>query len=205
MTNIMIVIPVVDTNTQNFTNLIDDLSGNYVAENRIETSLEDGSEVETVVVNPYIGVENPDFSGNIILVSHSEIDCPENAQSVVVDGDLNIAKLWNAGIAQASQNGATHVVILNEASSVNPHMFSEAVLECNTPVINLSDGGCFIVTPEVTANETYRWWFADIDLFNNNEVGYFRKDFFDLVQENRIPIEGFMQELVDQDHANFTA
>jgi hypothetical protein len=205
MTDIKIVVPVVNTSIQDFTNLVNDLSGNYVAENRIETSFEDGSEVETVVVNPYIGIENPDFSGNIIFVSHSEIDCPENAESVVVNGDLNIAKLWNAGIARAAENGATHVVILNEASSVNPHMFSEAVLECNTPVINLSDGGCFIVTPEVTANETYKWWFADIDLFNNNEVGYFRKDFLNLVQENAIPIEGSMQDLVDQDQVNFTA
>lgn len=205
MNNIKIVVPIADPSIQDFTDLVNDLSGNYVAKDHIETSFKDESETETIVVNPYTGITNPDFSGNIIFVSHSEIDCPENAESLIVDGDLNIAKLWNAGIAHAVENGATHVVILNEASSINPHIFSEAVSECNKSVINLSDGGCFIVIPGVTANETYRWWFADIDLFNNNEVDFFRKDFLDLVQENRIPIEGSMQDLVDQDYANFTA
>lgn len=204
MNNIKIVVPVVDPSIQDFTNLVNDLSGGYSAEDRIEVSVEDGSEVETVIVNPYSIVENPDFSGNIIFVSRYQIDCPENVKNVVVDGEINIAKMWNAGIACAAEDGATHVVILNEASSVNPHMFSEAVSNCNKPVINLSDGGCFIVTPEVSANETFKWWFADVELFNNNEVDIFRKEFLDLVQENRIPIEGSIKDIVEQDIANFT-
>jgi len=205
MNNIKIVVPIADSSIQDFTDLVNDLSGNYIAEDRIETSFENESEVSTIVVNPYKDLNCPDFSGNIIFVSHDEIDCPENAESVIVSGELNIAKLWNAGISHAAENGATHVVILNEASSVNPHIFSEAVSESDKPVINLSDGGCFIVTPDISANEAYRWWFADVDLFSNNDTEVFRKDFFDLVQQNAIPIEESMQEIVNQDIENFNS
>jgi len=206
MTNIYIIIPVADSSVQNFDALVNELCGNYIAQDHTTaTRDENGEEVEEVVENPYKGSPAPDYSNKITLVSHSALNTPEGADNVVVEGDLNVAKLWNAGVAHASANNATHVVILNEVSSISPYVFEEAVAEHSEPVINLSDGGCFVVTPGVQANETYRWWFADVDLFNSNETATCRKGFIDIVQDNRLPIEGDMQDIVDADIANYSA
>jgi hypothetical protein len=206
MTNIHIIIPVADSSVQDFDSLVNELCGNYLAEDHTTTTRdENGAEVEEVVENPYKGSPAPDYSNKIILVSHSALNTPEGADNVVVEGDLNVAKLWNAGVAHAAANSATHVVILNEVSSISPYVFEEAVAEHSEPVINLSDGGCFVVTPDVEANETYRWWFADVDLFNNNETATCRKEFIDIIQENRVPIEGDIQDIVDADIANYSA
>lgn len=204
MNNIGIVIPVIDETVQDFSNLISDLCGNYQPKPHIEISYEEGEEVETVIENPYSSMQCPNFSGKIVLVSHSPLTPLDGTISVLVDGELNISKLWNAGINYASSNGYSHVVILNQVSSINPHIFEEAVSEVDSAVINISDGGCFIVTPGVVANENYRWWFADVDLFENNETTIYRKDFIDIFQENIIPIEGEMQSVVDADIATRT-
>jgi hypothetical protein len=206
MTNIHIIIPVADPSVQDFSILVNELCGNYIPEDHTTTTRdENGEEVEEVVDNPYKNSPAPDYSNKIILVSHSPINAPEGSENVVVDGELNVAKLWNAGVAHAAANSATHVVILNEVSSISPYVFEEAAAEHSEPVINLSDGGCFVVTPDVEANETYRWWFADVDLFNSNETATCRKEFIDIIQENRIPIEGDMQEIIDADIANYSA
>jgi len=206
MTNIHIIIPVADSSVQNFDSLVNELCGNYVPQDHTTTTHdENGEGVEEVVENPYKGSPAPDYSNNITLVSHSSLTPPTGSDNVVVSGDLNVAKLWNAGAAHAIQNGATHVVVLNEVSSISPYVFEEAVAEHSEPVINLSDGGCFIVTPGVEANETYRWWFADVDLFNSNETATCRKEFIDIVQENRVSIEGDMQGIIDADIANYSA
>jgi hypothetical protein len=202
MTNIHIVIPVADPSVQDFSSLVNNLCGNYIPEDHITTTLdENGEEVEEVVENPYKNSPAPDYSNKIILVSHSPINAPEGSENVVIDGELNVAKLWNAGLAHAIANDATHAVVLNEVSSINPHVFDEAVSENTEPVINLSDGGCFILTPGIQANESYRWWFADVELFENNETAVSRKEFLDIVQENAVPIEGAMSDIVNADMA----
>lgn len=206
MSNIHIIIPVADSSVQNFDSLVNELCGNYVPQDHTTTtSDENGEEVEEVVENPYKGSPAPDYSNKITLVSHSSLTAPAGADNVVVAGDLNVAKLWNAGLAHAVENGATHVIVLNEVSSISPYVFEEAVTEHSEPVINLSDGGCFVLTPGIQANETYRWWFADVDIFENNETGTSRKEFLDIIQDNRMPIEGAMQDIVDADIANYSA
>lgn len=201
MNNISIVIPVIDTNVQDFSALVNELRGNYVSQDITETKTDENGEevIEVIEETPYNSIPCPDYSGNIIFVSHSPVFTPEGVENVIVEGELNVAKLWNAGVSHASSNGASRVVILNEVSSINPHIFAEAVEEYNEPIINLSDGGAFIVSPEVRANESYRWWFADVDLFENNETAICRKNFLDIVQQNAIPIDGSMQDIVNAD------
>ena len=202
MNNIYIVIPVVDTSVQDFSNLVNELCGNYLAQDHVTTSKdENGEDVEEVKENPYKSLPAPDFSGKIILVSHNPASSLEGSSNVVVEGELNIAKLWNAGIIQAATSGADRIVILNEVSSISPYVFEEAVSEHDEPVVNLSDGGCFIVSPEVRANESYRWWFADVDLFENNVTAVCRKEFIDIVQENSLPIEGELKDIAEADIA----
>lgn len=202
MANIHIIIPVADTSIQNFSSLVNELCGNYIAQDHVTTSInEQGEEIEEVRENPYKSLTAPDFSGKITLVSNTPVSAPVGSDNVVVEGDLNVAKLWNAGIGHASSSGADRIVILNEVSSISPYVFEEAVSEHTEPVINVSDGGCFIVTPNIQANESYRWWFADVDLFENNLTATCRKEFVDILQENRIPIEGELQNIVNEDIA----
>lgn len=205
MTDISIVIPVANSSVQNFDALVGELSGGYVPQDHITmTPDENGNPVETVVPNPFKNAPAPNYSGKIILVSHEPVAVPSGAENVVVPGDLNVAKLWNAGAASAIAKGATHVVVLNEVSSINPHIFAEAVSDAGSaPVVNISDGGCFVLTNGVTANETFRWWFADTDLFRSNDTHYYRNDFVDILQENRIEIDAEMRAIVEQDQANF--
>jgi hypothetical protein len=204
MTDIHIIVPVANPDIQDFSNLVSELCGNYVPQDHVITTRdENGEEVEEVVENPYKDVPAPDYSNKITLVSHTAVDAPEGADNIVVEGELNVAKLWNEGVAHAVANDATHVVVLNEVSSISPYVFADAVDESTADVINLSDGGCFVVAPDVEANETYRWWFADVDLFETNNTDVVRKEFIDIVQENRIPIEGEMQAIVDADMANY--
>jgi hypothetical protein len=202
MNNIHILIPVADSSVQNFHPLVNELCGNYVAEDHVRTTRDENrEEIEEVVENPYKNSPAPDYSNKIILVSHVPINAPEGSENVVVDGELNVAKLWNAGLAHAAANDATHAVVLNEVSSINPHIFGEAISEHTEPVINLSDGGCFILTPGIQANESYRWWFADVELFESNETAICRKEFLDIVQGNAVPIEGAMADIVNADMA----
>ena len=206
MTDIQIIIPVANPDIQDFTNLINELTGNYIPQDHVKiTTGENGEEVEEIVENPYKNTPAPDYSGKIILVAHEAVDAPVGSESIVVDGPLNVANLWNAGIAHAAADGATHIVVLNEVSSISPYVFADVVDESTANVINLSDGGCFIVKPTVEANNAYRWWFADVDLFENNDTDVVRKEFIDIVQENRIPIEGEMQDIVNADMATYGA
>lgn len=202
MINISILIPVIDETIQDFSTLVNELQGNYISQDITETKTdENGEKVEVIEKTPYNSIPCPDYSNNIIFVSHHPIPTPEGVENVVVEGELNISKLWNSGVNYATSNGASHIVIINEVSSINPHIFSEVVEECSSPVINLSDGGCFIVTPGVQANESYRWWFADVDLFENNETVSYRKNFLDIVQDNALPIEGTLKEIAEADIA----
>lgn len=205
MNNISIVIPVVDTSIQDFSSLINELQGNYVSQDIVDVTVDENGEqvVEVIEKTPYNSIPCPDYTNKIIFVSHSPVSTPEGVENVVVEGELNIAKLWNAGISHASSNGASRVVILNEVSSINPHIFAEVIEEHDQPVINLSDGGCFIVTPEIKANESYRWWFADVDLFKNNTTAMVRNIFLQIVQENRLPIDGDLINITELDTSNY--
>jgi hypothetical protein len=205
MNDIFIVIPVVDKSIQDFEVLVNQLSGNYTPEGRTDVIIgEDGEEIVKVIPNPYAELPSPDFSNKIVLVSHSELDSYDNLTKIVVGGELNLSKLWNAGIEYVQENGGTHAVILNGVSSINPHVFSEAAEEFDTPVINISDGGCFIVKPDVRANEMFRFWFGDLDLFNKNETSNYRNSFIDIFQDNNIEIDESLQSIVDTDQSNYS-
>ena len=182
MENIKILIPVVDSTVQDFSELVNILCGGYIAEDKVQINKdENGKDVETIIENPYKGITNPDYSNKIVFVSADpNFTAPANTESVFVP-EINIAHMWNSGIDYAQ---ADRTVILNEVSSINPHVFAEVVAESDSDIINLSDGGCFIVKPSVHADERFKWYFADVLLFKNNDTDVIRKDFLDIVQEN---------------------
>jgi len=202
--NIYVIIPAVDQQYQNFDQLVSDLCGNYTPQDRVSQGFMIEGE-EEAVPNPYKDAVMTDLSDKIIFVAHTEFSAPANTESVIVEGELNVAKLWNAGIAYATSLGATHVVVLNEASSVNPNVISESISDNDNEIINLSDGGCFVVKPNVVADEEYRWWFADLDLFNRYNSAIVRNEWLDLVQNNRIEIDETMKSIVDSDEVTYSS
>ena len=199
MTNIHFVIPVIAPSSQDFTQLIDQLSGGYVQEDVVIERF-DGE--EETLENPYKGIEPLDFSGNITFVSNSEFNAPQGSNLILLDEELNIAKMWNAGIQNAED--ATHIVVLNEVSSINPVVIKNAIDENDSDIINISDGGCFIVKPHVRANEDYRLWFADIDLFERYETTSVRDGFIDLRQDH-IEITEELKQIAESDQEKYNS
>lgn len=203
MNDIRIIIPVADTNLQNFDNLVNELCGNYQPQDHVKETFM-GDDNTEIILNPYKGHPCPDFTDKITLVSLEEVVAPTGADNVVVDSGLNIGKMWNVGVAHAAAEGATHVIVLNQVSSISPYVLVEAVENnADADIINLSDGGCFIVKPSVSASEAYHWWFTDNELLSREETVVYRNDFLDIVQENAIPIAGQMQTLVEEDTTTF--
>jgi len=197
MSNIHIIIPVADPNQQSFTNLISELCGNYFPQDH--SIIVDGE--DQILENPYKDYDPVNFSNFITFVSHLPLNNINEINNIVVDSELNIAKLWNAGIESVSN--ADYIVILNEVSSINPIVIKKAIEENSSDVINISDGGCFAVKPNIRADEKFRWWFADIDLFDRNNCFIFRDEFLDIVQNNRIEINESMKEITDLDMNNY--
>jgi hypothetical protein len=98
-------------------------------------------------------VESLDKLGvRTVLVANSPIDAgwgmlPSTA--VVLDtGSNNFARAINRGVAEASRNGATHVLLLDQDSDVETYEFAEAMIEYCTllnpcsarPVVVGNDG-----------------------------------------------------------------
>lgn len=170
MNNIWIVVPVIDSSFD-YSTLMFTLKGGYTASDiEIETIDEEGNTVITTETHPNAGMPAPNFSNKIVLVHHTAEYTPTvGATDVVVEGDFSISKLWNSGIKESFDNGATHAAVLNYISNLNPFIIEEAVSEHETAdLINIADGGIFIIKTDsgLTADEQFSVYFADSDLFN---------------------------------------
>jgi hypothetical protein len=148
-----------------YSSLVNSLTGGYVA-NDLETRTtdENGEEVIEYTTHPHEGRNAPDFSGKIIFARFQN-DYTEYAgvYNLEVDEFKN-TKAWNEGVAYAKSQGATHVVIMNQVTGINPHVIELAVEDApDVSIINISDGGVFIVNTDFdfTANEDYNFWFED--------------------------------------------
>lgn len=148
-----------------YSSLVNSLTGGYVA-NDLETRTtdENGEEVIEYTTHPHEGRNAPDFSGKIIFARFQN-DYTEYAgvYNLEVDEFKN-TKAWNEGVAYAKSQGATHVVIMSQVTGINPHVIELAVEDApDVSIINISDGGVFIVNTDFdfTANEDYNFWFED--------------------------------------------
>lgn len=89
--------------------------------------------------------------------------------------DLNVpvfknTTAWNLGFAMAKAAGATHVVVMNSPKSITVTditVFVEA--NPDAPVINISDGGAFILntSSDFVANEDYNFWVEDSNIIRD--------------------------------------
>lgn len=169
MNNTWVVVPVIDSSFD-YSTLMSTLKGGYTTSDiEVETTDEEGNTVITTEAHPNAGMTVPDFSNKIVLVHHTAGYTPTaGATDVLVEGDFNIAKLWNAGVKEASDNGATHAAVLNYISNLNPFIIEEAVAGAETAdLINIADGGAFVIKTDsgLTADEQFSVYFADLDLF----------------------------------------
>lgn len=153
-----------------YSSLVNDLSGNYSTEDiETRTTDENGEEVIEYTPHPHAGLTAPDFSGKIVFAHFTNEYMTYDGVDDIVINEFKSTKAWNEGVAYAKSNGATHVVIMNQVTHINPHVLKLAIDENpNVSVINISDGGVFIVNTafNFAADEAYNFWFED-----NNILG----------------------------------
>jgi hypothetical protein len=206
MENIKILCTILEESVD-YSKLINDLTGNYVAEQI--TVDESGEELETPIDHPHKDLVAPDFSGNVTFAHFvDEYNAYEGVSHVKVDS-MATTKAWNQGFSTAKTANATHLVILNGVSNINPHQIRLALEEhSDKDVINLSDGGAFIVkcSSDFNANEKYNLWFADNEIFewaaNNNSYATGRYDQPEIVQTEIVSLKSELDAAVEADIAN---
>jgi hypothetical protein len=153
-----------------YSGLVSSLTGGYVADDiETRTTDENGEEVIEYTTHPHECRNAPDFSGKI-LFARFQNDYTEysGVYSLEVDEFKN-TKAWNEGVAYAKSQGATHVVIMNQVTGINPHVIELAIEEApDVSIINISDGGVFIVNTafDFEANEAFNFWFEDNNILN---------------------------------------
>jgi hypothetical protein len=152
-----------------YSGLVGSLTGGYVADD-IETisTGENGEEVVEYVTHPHAGRPAPDFSGKIVFVRFQNDYVEYDGVHSLEVSEFKNTKAWNEGVEYAKSQGATHVVIMNQVTSINPHIIELAIEEHpNVSIINISDGGVFIVNTDFNfeADEKFNFWFEDNNIF----------------------------------------
>jgi hypothetical protein len=153
-----------------YSSLVNILSGGYLAEDIKEiTTNENDEEVIEYRPHPHAELVTPDFSGKLVFAHFTDdYKAIDGVNHIVIDEFKN-TKAWNEGVAYAKTQGATHVVIMNEVTHINPHTIKLAIDENpDVSIINISDGGVFVVNTafDFFANEEYNFWFEDNNILN---------------------------------------
>jgi len=145
--------------------LVADLSGGYVAHDiETRTTDENNEEIIEYAPHPHANLTAPDFSGKIIFANFTSDHTPYDGIDHILIDEFKNTKAWNEGVAYAKSKGATHVVIMNQVTHINPHVIKLAIEENpDVSIINISDGGVFVVNTafDFQADEAYNFWFED--------------------------------------------
>jgi hypothetical protein len=203
MENIKILCTILEESAD-YSKLINDLTGNYIAQDI--TVDERGEELETPIEHPHKNLTPPDFSGNITFAHYTDGYNSYEGVSHIKEDSLSTSKAWNRAFKQAQSDGATHLVILNGVSNINPHQIALALEEhSDKDVINLSDGGAFIVkcSSDFNANEEYNLWFADNQIFEwavaNNSYATGRYDQPEIIQADIVSLKNEIDAAIEAD------
>jgi len=182
-----------------YSGLVSSLTGGYVADDiETRTTDENGEEVIEYTTHPHEGRNAPDFSGKIVFARFQN-DYTEYAgvYNLEVDEFKN-TKAWNEGVAHAKSQGATHVVIMNQVTGINTHVIELAIEEApNVSIINISDGGVFIVNTafDFEANEAFNFWFEDNNILGKaSEFGSYARPALEEPQVQQIEIKSRQAE-----------
>lgn len=180
--------------SEDFSKLINDLTGGYVA-NDLTVGL-DGVDLEVPVEHPHKNLTPPDFSGHITFAHFVDGYSDRAGVSNLKINTTSTSKAWNVAFALAKENNYSHLVILNNVNSINPHTISLAIeAHPNKDLINISDGGAFIVkcSSDFNANEAYNVWFADNEIIKwaitNNSYAGADRNFIEFSQSQISPLD----------------
>jgi hypothetical protein len=172
-----------------YSQLINNLTGGYVAQDVTVDS--NGEELETPIEHPHKDLEVPNFSGDVHFAHFVDSYTEAPGVSHTKFETLSTSKAWNHFFNYAKDNDYTHLVVLNGVTNINPHIISLAIdANGDKDVINISDGGAFIVncSSDFNANEDYNIWFADNEILdwanNNNSYARNNGNFVELSQVN---------------------
>ena len=185
-----------------YSRLVSSLTGGYVAEDIETISIdENGEEVVEYAPHPHAGRTAPDFSEKIIFARfQNEYVEYDGVYNLEVDEFKN-TKAWNEGVAYAKSQGATHVVVMNQVTGINPHVLELAIEESpNVSIINISDGGVFIVNTDFNfeANEQFNFWFEDNNIFARaSEANSYAKPLIEEPQLKQIEVSSRLAEFND--------
>jgi hypothetical protein len=171
-----------------FSTLISDLTGNYIAED-IEVKDTQGDPTGEILQNPYKDTIALDFSGKIVFTHFNADHASHVGVESILINDFKGTKAWNILFAYAKENNYSHLVILNNVNKINPHLIKEA-LESNVDkdIITLSEGAAFIVkcSSNFVANEEYNFWVEDNNIINKareeGKLGGIDSEFLDFSQ-----------------------
>jgi hypothetical protein len=182
-----------------YSGLVNSLTGGYVAD-EIETKTIDqnGEEVIEYSAHPHADRNAPDFSGKIVFARfQNDYTDYAGAHSLEVDEFKN-TKAWNEGVAYAKSQGATHVVIMNQVTGINPHVIELAIEEApDVSIINISDGGVFVVNTDFDfeANEAFNFWFEDNNIIGKaSESGSYARPALEEPQVKQIEVKSRLAE-----------
>jgi hypothetical protein len=177
-----------------YSNLINDLTGGYVASDiESRTVDENGEEIIEYATHPHAGRPAPDFSGKIIFARFQNDYTNYDGVYNIDINEFKNTKAWNEGVNYAKSQGATHVVIMNQVTGINPHVLELAIQENpDVSVINISDGGVFIINTafDFQADERFNFWFEDNNILNKaSESGSYARPAMEEPQVSQIDVK----------------
>jgi hypothetical protein len=182
-----------------YSGLVNTLTGGYVT-NDIETRTtdENGEEVIEYTTHPHADRNAPDFSGKVVFARfQNDYTNYPGVYNLEVNQFKN-TKAWNEGVAYAKSQGATHVVIMNQVTGINPHVIELAIEEApDVSIINISDGGVFIVNTnfDFEADESFNFWFEDNNILNAaSESGSYARPALEEPQVKQIEVKSRQAE-----------
>lgn len=201
-----IIAPVRDA-SRDISAFLASVTGNFVAPETYEVSGGMVQEEPELLPYPYFGQTPPNFSGRVVLVAPEGYPSYDGTITLHRTGERpNISADWNEGAAYAQESGATHVLFLNGPNSLDPFAVRDALNSIQNGFVNMADGAAFMfeINAYPQADEQFRIWFADNDLFKRvTDGGAFRPGWSRI--NDQIDPEPIIHEIVTEDQERFSA
>ena len=109
---------------------------------------------------------------HIVIVNTAKNEPTPHVHNLWSD-ELNIHTWWNMGIEFAMKHGADYVAVLNDDVQLLDDPLNKIVAGMGDAAIGQPDiasicGYCFVLNTKygLLADESYRWWYGDNDLYD---------------------------------------
>ena len=159
------------------------------------------------------------LNGRVILINnHSPYTKFENVVHIEDFDEVNIHRWWNKGINYAKEQGASHVIILNDDLDFDENfikemynfMISNKYFVCDADNSGNNGGAAFMINLEsgFTMEESLRWWYGDTLLFDKaKKIRKFEKfshaSFKHFEPNKQLSENSFLKELTHNDKKQY--